>query len=85
MELFGHRGAAVCHNFQLSSLDIPENFVAVSDIEHSFRITLGFQHYYHGRRLKVRLGGRSPPHLRWGNSPCIHSPNILRSSVIGCV
>ena len=29
-------------------------------------------------------GGRSlPKNLRWGDGPCIRSPNILRSSVVG--
>src|SRR6218665_3912816 len=34
---------------------------------------------------KPRGTGDDPPQsLRWGDSPCIRLPNILRSSVVGC-
>src|SRR6218665_312538 len=39
---------------------------------------------YIQRRKPRGLGGRSPQSLRWGDSPCIRPPNILRSSVVGC-
>src|SRR6218665_1979379 len=39
---------------------------------------------YIQRRKPRGLGGRSPQSLRWGDSPCIRPPNILRSIVVGC-
>jgi len=45
----------------------------------------GLQHTYaQGRRPRGDWGDGPKKTLRWGDSPCIRTPNILRSSVVGC-